>query len=362
MLSEIKDSFIKTKDSKTNKDILLRNSQLNEINNHKQKAPFINYEILNNKKEKVYTTKDICKKELSDPKAQKLILCYDDTQKDKEFFVPLEKIQFTKLDGDDLFDIDNNQKILFKNLKIKKLEEAPKLSLQPEEEKMLEVLTLINKINSGPLNKNYKTKDVDGKVCFVSNNYINKLQNESKNDENDTKYKINDSLGKNNIILSKSIINKDNKPGNYIIIKKKKDNQDYLVDLNDLLNNLRNFKSIDDEITLTNSADNKPMKLNPLDIEIVPSFHNYRFQKIVAKKKIPVKNEDNKDDIIKINKEKEKGKEKEGEERKVKKNDLDNKDEIKERIRLRSAPARHHIPEKKSYKIRRAIIYKKQKK
>ena len=71
---------------------------------------------------------------------------------------------------------------------------------------------------------------------------------------------------------------------------------------------------------------------------------------------------------MKINKEKEKGKEKEkekkkeGEERKVKKNDLENKDEIKERIRLRSAPARHHIHEKKTYKIRRAIIYKKQKK
>ena len=50
------------------------------------------------------------------------------------------------------------------------------------------------------------------------------------------------------------------------------------------------------------------------------------------------------------------------EERKVKKDDINNKDEIKERIRLRSAPARHNIPQKKSYKIRRAIIYKKQKK
>ena len=38
------------------------------------------------------------------------------------------------------------------------------------------------------------------------------------------------------------------------------------------------------------------------------------------------------------------------------------KEETKQRIRLRSAPARQHIPEKKSYKIRRAIIYKKQRK
>ena len=50
-----------------------------------------------------------------------------------------------------MFDIDNNQKILCKNLKIKKLEEAPKLGIQPEEEKMVKILTLINKNNSGPL-------------------------------------------------------------------------------------------------------------------------------------------------------------------------------------------------------------------
>ena len=368
LLSEIKDSFIKIKDSKNNKDIIIRNSQINEINNHKQKAPFINYEILDIKKEKVYTTKDICKKELSEPETKKLILCYDEAQKDKEFLIPLEKIKLTKMDGDDLFDIDNDRKIIFRNLRIKKLEEAPILGIQQEEEKMVKVATLINKINSGPLNKNYKTNDIDGKLCFVSNNYINKLQNEYKNDENDTKYKINDAFGKNNITLSKSILKKDNIPGEYIIIKNKKDNKDYLVDLNDLLYNLRNFKSIDDQIIINNSADNKPMKLNPLDIEIVPPFNNYPFQKIVAKKNLPVKNEDNKEDILKINKEKEKGKEKEkekkkeGEERKVKKNDLENKDEIKERIRLRSAPARHHIPEKKTYKIRRAIIYKKQKK
>ena len=360
LLSEIIDPFIKTKDSKDNKDILLRNSQLNEINNHKQRAPFINYEVLNDKKEKVHTTKDICKQILSDPKNEKLVLCYDDSQKNREFLVPIENIKNAKCDGDDEFEIGNNEKVIFKNLKVKKLNNAPKLGIQPEEEKMIKVINLINKINSGPLNKNYKTKDIEGNPCFVSNNYINKLQKESKSDQKDTKYKINDAFGKNKITLAKKIVENDNKPGEYIIIKNKKDNNDYLVDLNDLLNNLKKFKSTDDDIILTNSLDNKNIKLNPLDIEIIPPYNNYPLQKVFPKIIIPDKKEENKDDDnLKINKEKEKGK---PEERKNKNEDLDIGEEIKERIRLRSAPARHHIPPKKSYKIRRAIIYKKQKK
>ena len=350
LLSEIKDSFIKVKDSKNNKDIILRNSQLNEINNHKQKAPFINYEVLNDKKEKVYTTKDICKQQLSDPKCEKLILCYDESQKNKEFLVPIEKIKNAKCDGDDEFEIGNNEKVLFKNLKVKNLNDAPKLGEQPEEEKMIKVLNLINKINSGPLNKNYKTKDIEGKPCFVSNNYINKLQKESKNDENDTKYKVNDALGKNKITLLKKNVDKDNKPGDFIIIKNKKDNNDYLVDQNDLLNNLKKFKSTDDGINITNAMDNKTISLNPQDIEIIPPYNNYPLQKELPIKNVP---EENKDDILKIDKEPQ------PEERK---NRIEDNKDIKERIRLRSAPARHNIPTKKSYKIRRAIIYKKQKK
>ena len=362
LLSEIIDPFIKTKDSKDNKDILLRNSQLDEINNHKQRAPFINYEVLNDKKEKVHTTKDICKQILSDPKNEKLVLCYDDSQKNREFLVPIENIKNAKCDGDDEFEIGNNEKVIFKNLKVKKLNNAPKLGIQPEEEKMIKVINLINKINSGPLNKNYKTKDIEGNPCFVSNNYINKLQKESKSDQKDTKYKINDAFGKNKITLTKKIVENDNKPGEYIIIKNKKDNNDYLVDLNDLLNNLKKFKSTDDDIILTNSLDNKNIKLNPLDIEIIPPYNNYPLQKVFPKIIIPDKKGENKDDDnLKINKEKEKEKGK-PEERKNKNEDLDIGEEIKERIRLRSAPARHHIPPKKSYKIRRAIIYKKQKK
>ena len=352
LLSDIKDSFIKVKDSKNNKDILLRNTQLNEINNHKQKAPFINYEVLNDKKEKVYTTKDLCKQLLSDPKSEKLVACYDDSQKNKEFLVPIEKIKNAKCDGDDEFEVGNNEKILFKNLKIKKLNEAPKLGVQPEEEKMIKVLNLINKINAGPLNKNYKTKDVEGKPCFVSNNYINKLQKESKNDVNDTKYKVNDAFGKNKITLLKESVDKDNKPGDYILIKNIKDNNDYLVDQNDLLNNLRKFKSTDDDINVTNAMDNKTITLNPQEIEIIPPYNNYPLQKEFPRNY----SVDFKDENILIDKEE---KEEKPEERKNR--NEDNKD-FKERVRLRSAPARHNIPQKKSYKIRRAIIYKKQKK
>ena len=353
LLSDIKDSYIKLKDSKNNKDIIVRYTQLEQVNSHKQKAPFVNYEILDNKKEKVYTTKTICQKISSIKDSEKLILCYDESQSNNEFLVPLDKIKNSNCDGDDEFEIGEGKKILFKNLKIKKLDETPKMGVQPEEEKMLKVLDLINKINSGPLNKNYKTKDANGNVCFVSNNYIKKLQTESKNDEKDTKYNINDAFAKNKITLIKTTVDKDNKPGDYVLIKSTKDNKDYLVELKDLVNNLKKFKSTDDDINVVNAADGKPMKLNPLEIEIVPPYNYYPFDKIVEKKILPIKIDD-------IRSENEKKEENKPDERKGRKEEDQN--DVKQRIRLRSAPARQHNPEKKSYKIRRAIIYKKQRK
>ena len=322
LLSEINDSFIKLKDSKTNKDILLRNSQLNEIISHKQQTPFINYEVLNDKNEKVYTTKDICNQKISDPNIEKLIVCYEENNKDKEYLVPIEKIQNSNLDGDDEFDLGDNQKIIFKNLKIKKLPPPPKLGEQPEEEKMKEIINLINIINSDNLIKNYKTKDIDKKTCFISNNYIYPLQSESKNEAKNTNYKIIDSLG-NKIVINKEIIEKDNKPGKYIIVKNKKDeNKKYLVDSNNLLNSLKKFKSTDDEIIITNSMDNKNIKLNPREIEIVSPNNDYPLQKI---------NPEN----------------------------IEGKKGMRDRLRLRSMPMRLQDSEKKTFIIRRAIIYRK---
>ena len=342
LLSDIKDSFIKVKDSQNNKETFLRNSQLNEVINYKPKAPFIHYELLNPKKEKVHITKEICKEKTANPNNQ-LILCYDEAQKEKSFLVPLSNIQNSNCDGDDPFDIGNGQKILFKNLRIKPLENAPEMGPQPEEEKMIKVNNLINKIKSGPLNKNCKINS-NGNTVFIPNNYLNKLQNEFKNDEKDTKYKINDSFGKNKIILNKEIIDKGKKPGDYILLKNKNNNENYLVELNDLVNNLSSFKSNDDGINVTNSLDNKKMKLNPLNIEIVPPYNNFPIEKIMPKKIPKEKTEEN------DNKDNQNDKEKL----------IDNSN--LGRLRLRSMPQLAHIPEKKTYKIRRAIIYKKQRK
>ena len=67
----------------------------------------------------------------------------------------------------------NNQKISFKNIRIKKLNEVPKLGAQHEEEKMIKIYNLIFKINDGPLNQSFKIENVDEKLChFISNNYI----------------------------------------------------------------------------------------------------------------------------------------------------------------------------------------------
>ena len=349
LLSEIKDSFIKVKDSKNNKDTFLRSSQLDEIINYKPKAPFINYELLNPKNEIVHITKEMCQQKKSDPSNNKLILCYDENQKDKSFLVPLEKIENSSYEGDDQFDIGDGQKIIFKNLKIKKLENAPKIGIQPEEEKMIKILSLINNIKIGPSNKNYKTINIEGITCFVNNNYINKLKNTSEGDENNTKYIINDSFGNNKITLNKEIIDKDNKPGEYILIKNKNNNQDYLIDSNNLLENLSNFKSTDDEINIVNAVNNDKITLNPLDIEIVPPFKDYPLEKISTKKILPKKIEDN-NDIENIPIEDD--------------NKIENEknDEEKGKKRLRAMPRRAYLPDKKIYKIRRAIIYRKNRK
>jgi len=343
LLSEVKDCFIKIKDSKNNKDTYLRNSQLTEIINYKPKAPFVNYELLNPKKEQVFITKEICQQKISEPENNKFILCYDEAHKDKTFLVSLDKIKNSNCEGDDQFDVGNGQKVIFKNLRIKKLEEAPKLGEQPEEEKMVKVLTLLNKVKTGPVNKNYKTKNAEGKDCFINNNYLNKLKNASKGDDNDTKYVINDAFGKSKVTLIKTVVDKDNKPGEYILIKNKSDNKTHIVEYKDLINSLTQFKSVDDEIKVMDAFQNKKINLNPLNIEIVPPFNDFPLDKKANKKDVPKKAEEE----IKI------------EEKSINSENIENKDHGN--TRLRSMP-RQNLPEKKTYRIRRAIIYKKHRK
>ena len=218
-----------------------------------------------------------------------------------------------------------------------KLDKSKPLYTIPGREK---INNLINKITG--TNKNYKIKDIEGNTCFVSDNYIQKLKNESKNDKNE-KYEINDAFGKNKIIINKEEINKDNQSGEeFILIKNKKDNKDYLIELNHLLNNLKKYNSKDNELTLTNSVDNKNIKMGLDDIEIVPPFNNYPIQKI-------------KDNNLNTYKEK-------GEDKKIINDSLSHKNEIKERLKHRIFHARPHTLEKNTFTIRRAIITRRQKK
>ena len=280
-IKELKDIFIKLNDSKNNKEIFLRKSYLEEIINYKPKVPFINFEVLNHKQEKVYTTKDICKKELSLVTNNNYILCYDKTRNDKEIFIPIEIIENIDHDADELIEIGNQEKIAFKNIRIKKLEELSKLGIQPEEEKMIKIFDLILKVNNGPLNQSFKIEDKDKKFCyFISNQYKNIFQEKIKVTDEKSDFEINDAFGKNKIILSGSIIIREDKLGDYILIINKGDGLEYLVRLDELATNLCNFKSTDDKISLTNSIDNTTLELNPLSIDIIPPFNNFPFKKI----------------------------------------------------------------------------------
>ena len=115
------------------------------------------------------------------------------------------------------------------------------------------------------------------------------------------------------------------------------------------MENLSNFKSTDDEINIVNAVNNDKITLNPLDIEIVPPFKDYPLEKISTKKILPKKIEDN-NDIENIPIEDD--------------NKIENEknDEEKGKKRLRAMPRRAYLPDKKIYKIRRAIIYRKNRK
>ena len=87
-----------------------------------------------------------------------------------------------------------------------------------------------------------------------------------------------------------------------------------------------------------------------MNIAIVPPYNDFPVEKIKTKKTEENKNEkEKKDDKDKKEKEKEKKEE-------------EDKDNNYVRMRLRSMPVRLHNPEKKTYKIKRAIIYKRQRK
>ena len=79
----------------------------------------------------MFTTKDIFKNVLTSIKNKKYILYHDKKEKEKENYVPIENIENTNLDADDLFDMENDKKIPFKNIRIKKLNKGPKLGVQP---------------------------------------------------------------------------------------------------------------------------------------------------------------------------------------------------------------------------------------
>ena len=120
--------------------------------------------------------------------------------------------------------------------------------------------------------------------------------------------------------------------------------------MNDLLNNLKKFKSTDEAINVNDCLNNKNVKLNPMEKDIVPPADNYYLEKIAPSKieVIPekIKSEENVKKDVKENE----------------KEDLKHIQPDVNDAKLRSVPGAKNIPPKRGFKIRRAIIYKTQKK
>ena len=313
-----------------NVNYYLSENQLNEIINHNQKVPFINYEVYTLQNQKIHTTKKNCSDAISNPSNEKYVLCYDNSTPSDIFYSSINKIKNFDKDPDDDFEISNNKKIKFKNLKIKVVDSFKKLGVQPEEEKMILIKDLIKKLNSNNLDEYHQSKDINNNDCYINNDYIPKLKNISQGDDNETNYKIIE-INNKNIIVNKKEVDLS-KNGNLIKLKNKQNGNYLLVNKNILINNLNNFISTDNSILVENKLNNSNEEINPLNLEILPKYNG----------ELPLE---------KIIKEKEKAALVNDEEKDV------NASKSKKPTRLRAIPPVHPKPDK-VYTIRRAIIYR----
>ena len=280
LLSNVPDVFVKVRDSKNNFQHIVRLKQILEIVNHNQKAPFINYELNDVNNQKLYLTKEICNSKLNLENKDKLICCTNDTE-DKTFYIPFSEIQESNCEPDDEFEVSDDEKIPFKNLKLKPLLEPKKLGVQPEEEKMLLIIDLLEKLKSGNVCLNNVSQDTSGHQTFITNRYIPILKSETIKDDAAQEYRINDAFDKN-IIINKNIADKIDE-GDLVKIRNLSNNDYLFSPKNDLIETLKNFISTDEEIEVNDAKTNQKVKLLPNLVDVLPlDKNNLPFEKIKA--------------------------------------------------------------------------------
>lgn len=250
-----------------NNNSIIKFSLLKLIKNHIQRINFNNYEIFDINNNKVILNKNIVNDLINVPENKLLYLCYDNESNDI-CLINLDLLKNFNGNLNDIIETENNKKIKFNNIRIKKSNIITKLPPQPEEEKLInkKINDLKKKLNSKiPYSEFVEIKTNENSNNFIINEYFNLINKNS--DENETKYIIKD-IYNQEIIIKKELkaIDPNNSYLNILISDTQKK---YFVNKNILKKIIENYNILNPEITLKDIITKENFNVDPINIIIL---------------------------------------------------------------------------------------------
>ena len=250
-----------------NNNLIIKFSLLKLIKNHIQRINFNNYEIFDINNNKVILNKNIVNDLINVPENKLLYLCYDNESNDI-CLINLDLLKNFNRNLNDIIETENNKKIKFNNIRIKKSNIITKLPPQPEEEKLInkKINDLKKKLNSKiPYSEFVEIKTNENSNNFIINEYFNLINKNS--DENETKYIIKD-IYNQEIIIKKELkaIDPNNSYLNILISDTQKK---YFVNKNILKKIIENYNILNPEITLKDIITKENFNVDPINIIIL---------------------------------------------------------------------------------------------
>lgn len=250
-----------------NNNLIIKFSLLKLIKNHIQRINFNNYEIFDINNNKVILNKNIVNELINIPENKLLYLCYDNESNDI-CLINLDLLKNFNGNLNDIIETENNKKIKFNNIRIKKSNIITKLPPQPEEEKLInkKINDLKKKLNSKiPYSEFVEIKTNENSNNFIINEYFNLINKNS--DENETKYIIKD-IYNQEIIIKKELkaIDPNNSYLNILISDTQKK---YFVNKNILKKIIENYNILNPEITLKDIITKENFNVDPINIIIL---------------------------------------------------------------------------------------------
>ena len=250
-----------------NNNSIIKFSLLKLIKNHIQRIDFNNYEIFDINNNKVILNKNIVNELINIPENKLLYLCYDNESNDI-CLINLDLLKNFNGNLNDIIETENNKKIKFNNIRIKKSNIINKLPPQPEEEKLInkKINDLKKKLSSKiPYSEFVEIKTNENSNNFIINEYFNLINKNS--DENETKYIIKD-IYNQEIIIKKELkaIDPNNSYLNILISDTQKK---YFVNKNILKKIIENYNILNPEITLKDIITKENFNVDPINIIIL---------------------------------------------------------------------------------------------